>query len=96
MTRVGNDWKLARVVADLNLSKVRISGLEVKLNGAAVTSSTVSVFPGRYQLTTGSKQFTITSSDAVGTQPQRPGVHVEGRGGPHLGRQVGGQARGDP
>ena len=61
----GSDWKLQRVVADLNLAGVRYKGVTLRINGAKVSRDVVSVFPGSYALTTGRKTVSYGSKNTV-------------------------------
>ena len=61
----GSDWKLQRVVADLNLGGARYKGVPLKINGAKVSRDVVSVFPGSYALTSGRKTVSYGSKNTV-------------------------------
>jgi hypothetical protein len=61
----GSDWKLQRVVADLNLGGARYKGVPLFMNGAKVSRNVVSVFPGSYTLTTGRKSVSYGSKSTL-------------------------------
>ncbi len=61
----GSDWKLQRVVADLNLGGVRYKGVTLRINGAKVSRDVVSVFPGSYALTSGRKTVSYGSKNTI-------------------------------
>ena len=65
VVKSGSDWKLQRVVADLNLAGVRYKGVTLRLNGAKVSRNVVSVFPGSYALTSGRKTVSYGSKNTV-------------------------------
>ena len=61
----GSDWKLQRVVADLNLGGARYKGVPLRINGAKVSRDVVSVFPGSYALTSGRRTVSYGSKNTV-------------------------------
>ena len=65
MVKTGSDWKLQRVVADLNLGGAIYKGVPLKINGASVSRNVVSVFPGSYALTTGKKTVSYGSKNTL-------------------------------
>jgi hypothetical protein len=65
VVKSGSDWKLQRVVADLNLAGVRYKGVTLRVNGAKVSRNVVSVFPGSYALTSGRKTVSYGSKNTV-------------------------------
>ncbi len=61
VVKSGDDWKLSRVVADLNVGGSLYKGVTMRINGAKVTRSIVSVFPGSYTFSSGKKALTYGS-----------------------------------
>ena len=65
VVKTGSDWKLQRVVADLNLGGAIYKGVPLKINGASVSRNVVSVFPGSYALTTGKKTVSYGAKNTL-------------------------------
>lgn len=65
VTQVNGTWKLTRVVNSLSLGLVRNSRVPMKVNGATVTSNSISVLPGSYAFTTGTPYLSYGSRNVL-------------------------------
>ena len=53
VTKQGEEWKLERVAADVELGPVRSGSVPLLINGTKVSKGAVSLFPGSYTFSTG-------------------------------------------
>ena len=61
----GNDWKVREGYVDMNLSSARNRTLPMLINGVAVKTDKVLLFPGSYEFTTGSKWVDYGNENTV-------------------------------
>lgn len=65
VNKVGDDWKLTKTFAELNLSYVRNKTLAMTLNGADVKTDKIRIFPGSYEFTSASKHVDYGSENVL-------------------------------
>lgn len=65
VSEVGGSWQLSRAVTQLDLSYQRDSGLAMTINGVAVKTDKVSLFPGHYTFGTGSDYVSYGSENSL-------------------------------
>ena len=73
VTKVGNDFKLSQVTAQVNIGSVRTEAVPFRIAGVKATSDEVYLFPGEYPVTTG---MTNLSYGGKSLLVRRPGVSV--------------------
>ncbi|MFT4166718.1 MAG: proline-rich domain-containing protein [Microlunatus sp.] len=61
----GDIWQLREVAYDLDLGSLLNKTLPMIINGVRVQSDSISVFPGTYQLTTGTKNISYGSTGII-------------------------------
>lgn len=70
VTRSADGWKVSEAVSDLDVSAYRQAALPMMVNGVLVADDTVSVLPGTYVFTTGSRWVTWGAKNKVTVSEQ--------------------------
>jgi hypothetical protein len=63
--KVGDSWKLTRTFTELDLSDVRLGEAPIRVNGTPVTKGRVNVFPGAYEVASGSPYVSYGSDNQI-------------------------------
>ncbi len=66
---VGTEWKLYDVARKVDLTQLKTGDLPLTLNGVAVPTENVELFPGRYQVATTDSRYQVTDDAFVVTSP---------------------------
>ena len=96
MEKEGDIWKMREVAADLDLQSKRDKTLPMIINGVAVESNKIALFPGAYTFTSGNKLVDYGKSNTlvVKSASEYPTGSVGHRADPDLGRGEGLHQRG--